>query len=689
MSAPPPLRDTIKIRRIVQRGEVTHVIKEPDKQTYFRFDEAQFFMLGLFDGNRDVSELVKLFNKTNTEYEYDEETLNELVSSVKDFRLLQRSKEEERVALVEKLKEQRKGRFLQAKGSLLHMRFHLHDPNEFFDRIISRMQWVWSPFGVKLSLILIAVSIVMILIQIDRFVADFERVFFFAQQGGWNIFNIWLVALGGIAFHEIGHGLTCKHYGGDVDDMGFLLLAFQPCLYCNVNDAWLFENNRHKIYVALAGVWIELVLAAIGVFIWTVVDVDNLLGRISFILATVATASSLFLNLNPLMKFDGYYILSDIMEIPNLRQNSLDWFSYSLKKHLFRLDEDPPFVPSAREKRIYFNYGLLIVLYLTIMLSGMAYLGYALIAQAYGTVGVVLFLLLVAKFVKMMTGKWSETLKEVVMKSFFSTPLRRLFSTIVGIFFVAALFLWSPHVVVFSDGEVDAETLQVHAPDNGFIKYVGYRQDRSLIGKEGESLFILDSPDLTLEKSRLMSQMRGMELDHTTTMSLRERDQTVDIKYRSLRLQIDNVIQKIRNLDVVVPAGRWLVDGPPPQTMSKRYFGRGETVFTLMHDRYRSINVVLEQSDLALIRIGNQVRVRLSGSPKTIFNGEVETITPVAKMDGPNRLFQLRLKMDVPDHIEPPPPSMTGEVRILGEKAPLWAHILRPIRSTFRIDLWL
>jgi putative peptide zinc metalloprotease protein len=689
LSAPPPLRDTIKIRRIVQRGEVTHVIKEPDKQTYFRFDEAQFFMLGLFDGNRDVSELVKLFNKTNTEYEYDEETLNELVSSVKDFRLLQRSKEEERVALVEKLKEQRKGRFLQAKGSLLHMRFHLHDPNEFFDRIISRMQWVWSPFGVKLSLILIAVSIVMILIQIDRFVADFERVFFFAQQGGWNIFNIWLVALGGIAFHEIGHGLTCKHYGGDVDDMGFLLLAFQPCLYCNVNDAWLFENNRHKIYVALAGVWIELVLAAIGVFIWTVVDVDNLLGRISFILATVATASSLFLNLNPLMKFDGYYILSDIMEIPNLRQNSLDWFSYSLKKHLFRLDEDPPFVPSAREKRIYFNYGLLIVLYLTIMLSGMAYLGYALIAQAYGTVGVVLFLLLVAKFVKMMTGKWSETLKEVVMKSFFSTPLRRLFSTIVGIFFVAALFLWSPHVVVFSDGEVDAETLQVHAPDNGFIKYVGYRQDRSLIGKEGESLFILDSPDLTLEKSRLMSQMRGMELDHTTTMSLRERDQTVDIKYRSLRLQIDNVIQKIRNLDVVVPAGRWLVDGPPPQTMSKRYFGRGETVFTLMHDRYRSINVVLEQSDLALIRIGNQVRVRLSGSPKTIFNGEVETITPVAKMDGPNRLFQLRIKMDVPDHIEPPPPSMTGEVRILGEKAPLWAHILRPIRSTFRIDLWL
>ncbi len=163
----------------------------------------------------------------------------------------------------------------------------------------------------------------------------------------------------------------------------------------------------------------------------------------------------------------------------------------------------------------------------------------------------------------------------------------------------------------------------------------------------------------------------------------------MEIKFRSIRLQIEGVEKKIRELDTPVPAGAWVVDGPPPQTMAGRYFGRGEAVVTLIPARGRRMNVVLEQSDLALIRVGNPVRVRLSGSPHQVLLGRVETITPVAKMDGPNRLFQLRIAMDIPDHIRPPPPSMTGEVRILGEPAPLWAHILRPIRSTFRSDLWI
>ena len=691
MSVPPPLREELKIRKIIQRGEVTHVIKEPDQQAYYRFDEAQFFMLGLFDGKRDEAALVKVFNETNDEYEYNEEAATELINSVKDFHLLERSKDEQRTALIEKLKDQRQGRFLQAKGSLLSMRFHLHDPNDFFDRILDRVKWLWSPTGVKMSFVLIAVSLVMIIVQIDRFVADFERVFFFSQQGGWNMLNIWLVALGAIAVHEIGHGMTCKYFGGDVDDMGFLVLAFQPCLYCNVNDAWLFENNRHKIYVALAGVWIELVLAAVAIFIWTVIDVDNLLGRVSFILATVATASSLFLNLNPLMKFDGYYILSDIVEIPNLRQNSIDWFSYSLKKHIFRLDEDPPSIPSPREKRIYFNYGMLIVVYLTVMLSGLAFMVYEMVAAAYGTVGIILFLLLIAKFVKMMTGKWSEVLQELVMKIFFSTPLRRVISTVLGTCFVAALFLWTPRVVVVSNGEVDVETLPVHASESGYLTYVGYNPDRSLVGQSGESMFTLESPDLALEKGRLLAQLRGMEIDRNAAMSQGERNQQrmVDIKFRAIRLQISGVEKKIRGLNTMVPPGSWVVDGPPPHTMTGRYFGRGETVFTLMPAKGRRINVVLEQSDLDIIRVGNPVRVRLTGSPKAVLSGTVAAITPVAKMDGPNRLFQLRIDMVIPDYIQPPPPSMTGEVRILGEEAPLWAHILRPIRSTFRSDLWL
>ncbi|MBF0439691.1 MAG: HlyD family efflux transporter periplasmic adaptor subunit [Magnetococcales bacterium] len=691
LTAPAPLRTELKIRKLVQRGEVTYVIKEPDKQTYYRFSESQHLMLTLFDGKKEPDVLIRAFDEASEEYEYDLEALMELIASAKNFRLLQRSKEEERAALIEKLKETRKGRFLQAKGSLMNMRFHLHDPSAFFDRILHKIQWLWTTQGVYASLLLIGVALFMVILQFDRFSTDFERVFFFAKQGGWNALSIWMVTLGAIAFHEMGHGLTCRHFGGDVDDMGFLLLAFQPCLYANVNDAWLFENNRHKLYVALAGVWIELVLCAFAVFIWTLTDVETLIGRISFILVTVATASSLFLNLNPLMKFDGYYILSDYLEIPNLRQNAIDWFSYSLKKNLLHLNVTPPFTPDSRERRIYFNYGLLIVVYLTIMMSGLALMGYGALADTYGFWGVIFFMVLLFKLVKMMTGTWLTTMKEWIMKTLFSSPTRRAASASLGLIFLLALFLWQPKVIILTAGKVDAETFAIHAPESGFATHVAYRNDRTLSGQAGEPLFSLQSPEMELELSRLQARLEGMTIDRNAAMSQgnRAKIQHVDIESNSLREQIGGLKKRLGQLSAPIPIGKWQVDGPPPLTLTGRYFARGETVLTLVPMHKRRINVILEQSDLSMVHEGDFARVRIAGAPETIFSATVQTVTPVTKQEGPNRLFQVRLEISIPEGIRPPPSGLNGEVKIEGERAPLWAHLLRPIRATLRTDLWI
>ncbi|MBF0127368.1 MAG: HlyD family efflux transporter periplasmic adaptor subunit, partial [Magnetococcales bacterium] len=511
------------------------------------------------------------------------------------------------------------------------------------------------------------------------------------KQDSWNALNIWLVVLGAIAVHEMGHGLTCKHFGGEVDDMGFLLLAFQPCLYANVNDAWLFENSRHKFYVALAGVWFELVLCAFAVFIWTVSDVDATLGRVSFILVTVATASSLFLNLNPLMKFDGYYILSDLLEIPNLRQNAIDWFSHSLKKNLLRLEVKPPFTPDRRERRIYFNYGLLVVGYLTTMMSGLAFLGYGVIADAYGFWGVIFFLGLLYKLVRMMTGGWLETLGDWTMKSLFATWPRRVVTGGGLGLFLCLLVLWHPRVIILTSGEVDVESLAVRAPENGYVTQLGYREDRSLGGGPGAPLFTLEAPELELELSRLIARMEGMAIDRNAAMSLGERSkiQRVAIDANHVQQQVLGLQNRLRQLSTPIPAGEWQVDGPPPMVLAGRYFKRGETVLTLIPARKRRINVILEQSDLSMVREGDAARIRLAGAAETTFSGRVQTVTPVTRVEGPNRLFQVRIGMHIPDGVRPPPPGVTGEVRIAGERSPLWVHILRPLRATFRIDLWV
>ncbi|MBF0626236.1 MAG: HlyD family efflux transporter periplasmic adaptor subunit [Magnetococcales bacterium] len=690
--APPPLREDLRIRKSIHQGEVTYILKDPDEGAYYRFDAAQHLMLTLFDGKRTPEELVERFNATSAEFEFDLEAVQDLIDSARENKLLKRNRKEENAALVEKLKAERKGRFLQAKGSLLMVRFHLVDPNQAFERIIHRIRWIWTPAGVKASFVLIGIAVLAALSQGTRFIDDFERVFHFQTEGGMNFFKIWLVALGAIAFHELAHGLTCKNYGGDVNDMGFLLLAFQPCLYCNVNDAWMFENNRHKIYTALSGVWIELVLSAFAVFVWLMTDVDNPVGRTAFVLITISTASSLFLNLNPLMKYDGYYILSDLLQVPNLRQNAIDWFSHILKTRVLRIEDEAPLHPTRRERRTYLLYGGLTVGYLTLMMSTLGFMVYGMVADSYGTLGIVLFLTLALKLARMMTGTWGKTMKEWSAALMFGSQRRKIITGLAALPILALLVFWHPRVSIVTEGQVDAELLKVHAPESGFLDQVGYRPDRTLTGGPGALLARLRSPELELELVRMESRRQGLGVDRTLAASTGDRSlmQRNQLESHAVEEELASLHKRMQRLELRVPPGSWRVNGPPPVNLEGRHFGAGQEILTLAPTRQRHVNVELAQSDLDLVEQGNRALIRMTGSAPRVFEGEVIRITPVAKVEGPNRLFQVRVRMVIPEDLPPPPLEATAEVKIFGDEAPLWEHlILRPIRHSLRVDLWI
>src|SRR5439155_2123288 len=121
--------------------------------------------------------------------------------------------------------------------------------------------------------------------------------------------------------HEFAHGLTCKHYGGEVHEIGFLLMFFIPCFYCNVSDAWLFDRKSKRLWVTFAGAYCDLCLWAVAVFVWRLTVADTMVYYVAWVALSVCGAR-IFFNFNPLLKLDGYYLLSDWVEIPNLRQRS-------------------------------------------------------------------------------------------------------------------------------------------------------------------------------------------------------------------------------------------------------------------------------------------------------------------------------------------------------------------------------
>ncbi|MHB8522069.1 MAG: HlyD family efflux transporter periplasmic adaptor subunit, partial [Limisphaerales bacterium] len=156
--------------------------------------------------------------------------------------------------------------------------------------------------------------------------------------------------------HEFAHGLTCKYFGGEVHELGFLLLYFQPALYCNVSDAWLFREKYKRLWVSFAGPYFELFLLALATFVWRVTDFDTWLNYVSLVVVATSLIKTL-VNFNPLIKMDGYYLLSDYLDISNLRRRSFSYIGAWLKRLTGSASVLLAGTP-ARERRIFLAYGL-------------------------------------------------------------------------------------------------------------------------------------------------------------------------------------------------------------------------------------------------------------------------------------------------------------------------------------------
>jgi len=200
---------------------------------------------------------------------------------------------------------------------------------------------------------------------------------------------LWVTLLLVTTVHELGHGYTCKHYGGEVHELGVMLLFFQPAMYCNVSDAWSFPELRARLWVTAAGGWIELVVGALASFVWLVTAPGTLVSDVAVATMTVAGGMTVLTNANPLLPLDGYFALSDYLEIPNLRLRAIEYARWWVKRHVLRLAlPEPP--TTERERRVFLLYGALALLYINLVLLFIVSLVLGWAREALGMAGVAL-----------------------------------------------------------------------------------------------------------------------------------------------------------------------------------------------------------------------------------------------------------------------------------------------------------
>jgi putative peptide zinc metalloprotease protein len=280
------------------------VVKDPISRTYYRLGEQEAFLLTRLDGRQSVDDIRREF----------EETFDEPLSEgdVNDF--VDLAREQSFLADGAKVGSTDKSLGRQVR-QIFYWRRSLIDPDRFLNWLEPRTRFLFTGVFLAGSLGLICWASLLFFTHREEFIRYIPR--------SWEaLVFVWVTVALATWLHELAHGLACKHYGGEVHEIGVLLMFFMPCFYCDVSDAWLFREKSKRLWVTVAGTYCDLCVWALGVLIWRLTLPDTLAGAFAAVVVSVCGIRCFF-NAIPLLKLDGYYFLSDLLELHNLRQRSL------------------------------------------------------------------------------------------------------------------------------------------------------------------------------------------------------------------------------------------------------------------------------------------------------------------------------------------------------------------------------
>ena len=332
----PPLRVDLIIIKQFYEGRTYYVVKDPISLQYFRLTSEDYFLATLFNGKRSMRQIREAYVERfpHLRLDFSEEEISERVSrfandlGLLQFLSVQGTRLKPRYEAARKQKKA-KGRFYNLVNNVFFARYSVYDPDRLFGRMAKPVWWIWTRAAHWISLALIVAAAVVVYEKYDASGALMSR--FFSLN---NIALIWITTIVIKSIHELGHGLTCKHFGGEVHEVGVMLLVFTPYFFVNVSDSWVLPDRNKRILISAAGIYVELVLASLATLLWAVVQPGALQQELWNIMV-IASISTIIFNANPLMRFDGYYIMTDWIEVPNLSTKSRAFIGYQVKRLIF------------------------------------------------------------------------------------------------------------------------------------------------------------------------------------------------------------------------------------------------------------------------------------------------------------------------------------------------------------------
>ncbi len=353
-------RHDLEVRRQNYQGRDYWVIKDPLSLKFYRFEEEEYALFRMLDGHTSPDQIKLQFDYQYAPQKIHLSELYQFIGMLHRNSLIVSEHPNQGVELKKRGEKNRKRLFRQSLKNVMAIRFKGIDPDDFLTVLNQWVGWVFSWPVFFLVAMLMMVAGALIFTNFETFQSRLPTFQDFFAASNW----IWLAAVLATTkvIHELGHGLACKRFGSQCHEMGFMLLVFTPCLYVNVSDSWMLPSKWKRIFIAAAGMYVELILASIAVFVWWFSN-PGMIHQLALNVIFVCSVSTLIINANPLLRYDGYYILSDVLEIPNLRSKATsilqrqcgEWFLGIEPRH-------DPFLP-GRHQWLFALYSVAAVAY--------------------------------------------------------------------------------------------------------------------------------------------------------------------------------------------------------------------------------------------------------------------------------------------------------------------------------------
>jgi hypothetical protein len=678
------LRTDLVLVEQTYRGELSYIVKDPTTHKYFRFRPVEVAVMRAIQGAASAAEAAAKL--TEDGIRVSSAAVAKFADKLKSMGLCERTLRERSVLQMERLRAQRRERLKQGpfQGELLRMRWSMGDPDRFMNRTIPYLRFCFSRTFLAVSAVLFAIQAVILAVKWPEFAASIGDLIHFRASAG-DLFILWATGFTIIAIHELAHGYTCKYYGGQVHEIGAMLFYFEPAFFCNVNDAWTFPELKARLWVTAAGSWAQMVVASVAAMVWWAATPGSAVYTIALSAVLMGGVTSVLMNLNPLVPLDGYYALSDWLEVPNLRHRAMAHLTWAIKSRVLRLDVPMP-TADEREQRIFLIYGALAAAYILSIFIFIAGVVYGWLDRWLGAIGVALFVVAVWLMAREPILGWARTLREVWQErragiTRFWHSRRALVGAALGLILLLGAVIRRPITVTGPYTVVPAARFGLVAPDSGvvfqllapegavvepgmpvvLIRNLALEREAEGAARAADSLTARETQARARgaegEVARLASE-RGVETARAAGLSRRLADLT-------LRAPVRGVVLSARS-----------------DTLAGRRVSLGDTLLVLGRADSVEVSIALEGAGAPLVRGGQRTRLIGYADPSRRISttlGSVAASAPGGAIEGRARLPATATCR----------PGMTGEASVTVRQASLWGALAWAVRRRIRSDLLL